>query len=169
VDRIPDLETGQIDLEMIGNGVGRAAHRNFVAHHVEHAAALQARRGSLIQEAHRHIDGHERVLAEPQQIDMNGKIAHRIVLHRARNDASLRALHVKHEDGALEMAGLELLRDRPVFHRDRLGILLVPVNDAGNAAFAARGARAALAGAGPRPALEFDRLSHTEPPKLLKQ
>ena len=42
VHRVADLEPGQVDIEMLGDGVGRAAHRNLVAHDVEHAAALDA-------------------------------------------------------------------------------------------------------------------------------
>ena len=143
--RVADLEPGQVDVEMIGDGVGGAAHLDLVAHHVEHAAALQPGGGGLVQEMHRHLDGDQGILAEPQEIDMDREIADRIELHGAGDHPRLGAVDVEGEDGALEMAGEELLRDRPIFDRDRLRVLLVAVKDAGNAPLAARGARAALA------------------------
>ena len=87
---------------------------------------------------HRHLDGDERILAEPQEIDMDRKVADGIELHRAGDHPRLGAVDVEHEDRALEMAGEELLRDRPILDRDRLGVLLVAVENAGNAPLAPR-------------------------------
>ena len=74
-----------------------------------------------------------------------GKSRIGIELHRARDHPRLLAVDVEHEDGALEMAGVELLLDGAVLHRDGLGILLVAIEGAGNAPLAPLGARAAFA------------------------
>jgi hypothetical protein len=149
---------------MIGNGVGRAAHGNLMTDDIEHAAALQAGRRPFVEEAHRHIDGHLRILAEPQEIDMDGKVADGIELDGAGDHPRLLALDVEHVDRALKMAGVKLLVDHAVIDRDPLGPLLVAVKDTGNAPLATFRARSALARTASRPSLEFDRLSHRQPP-----
>ena len=168
MDRVADLQSGQIDFEMIGDCVGRAAYRDLVANDVEHAAALQPRGRRFVEEADRDFDGHVRILAEPQEIDMDGKLADGIDLNRAGNHPRLLALDVEHVDRALEMAGVNLLVDRAVIDRDRLRLLLVAIENAGDAPLAPLRARAALARAASRPRLEFDRLSHYEPPNHSK-
>ncbi len=105
---VADLEPGQVHVEMLGDGIDRAAHLDLVTHHVQDAAALDARRRRFVQEAHRHRDGDQRILANAHEIDMDGEIADRVELHVARNHARLGALHVEREHGALEMAGVEL-------------------------------------------------------------
>ena len=49
-----------------------------------------------------------------------GKVANGIELHAARDHPRLLAVDVEGEDGALEMAGMELLRDRAVVDGDGL-------------------------------------------------
>ncbi len=74
-----------------------------------------------------------------------GKSRTGIELHRARDHPRLLALDVEHEDRALEMAGVELLGDGAVVDRDRLRLLPVAIEDAGNAPLAPYGACAAFA------------------------
>src|SRR5262249_43373476 len=124
---------------------------------------LEPWRRRLVEEAYRHGDGDQRVLAHPQKIDMDREVAHRIELHTARDHARLGALDIEGEDGALEVAGEQLLRDRAVLDRDALRLLLVAVEDTGNAPLAARGAGPALARALPRPCLEFRGFNHSLP------
>src|SRR6478736_871313 len=160
VHAVADLETGQIHIEMLGDGVGRAADRNFVAHDVQDAAALDAGGGGFVQEAHRNLDGDQRMLAHAHEIDMDGKVANGVELHLAGNDARLGSIQVEYEDRALKVTGVELLRDGPVVHVDDLRRRLVAIEDSGNAPLAARRPGAAFAGARPRPGLEFQHLSH---------
>ncbi len=108
----------------VGDLVGGAAHGNIVAHHVEHATALQAGRDQLVQEMHRHVHAHQRVLAEAHEIHMDGEVAHGVELDVARDHAGLGAVQVEHEYGALEMAGLDLLGNRLGFQRDALGLFV---------------------------------------------
>ncbi len=157
---VADIEPGQVHVEMLGDGIDRAADLDLVAHHVHDATALQARRSGLIDEAHRHRHGNQGVLAHAHEIHMDGEVAHGVELHVARDDARLGPLHVEREHGALEVAGMELLEDRLIVDGDGLRRVLVAVENAGNASLAANLARAALAGARPYPSLEFHRLSH---------
>src|SRR4029450_9099699 len=89
--------------------------------------------------------------------------------HVAGDHARFLAVEVEHEDRALKVPGVELLGDGPVVHVDDLRPRLVAIQDSGDAPFAARRPGAALAGARPRPALEFQRLSHEfSPIKTIK-
>ncbi len=142
---VADLQPGQVHIEMVGDGVGRAADLDLVAHDIEHAAALQAGRGRLVEEAHRHLDIDQGVLADTQEIDVDGKVAHGIELHAVGDHPHLGAVHVEGEDGALEVPGVELLGDRPIVHGDGLRLMLVAIKDAGNAPVAACGAGATFA------------------------
>ena len=112
---------------------------------IEHPAAFQAGRRRFIEEAHGHLDGNHRIFAKSQEIDMDRKVAHRVELDRTGDHPRLLALDVEHEDRALEMAGVKLLVDGPIIDRDRLRLLLVAVDNAGNAPVATFRARSALA------------------------
>src|SRR4029079_9907002 len=169
VDAVTDLEAGQIHIEMLGDGVGRAADRNFVAHDVQDTAALDAGGGGFVQEAHRNLDGDQRMLAHAHEIAMDGNVANVIDLHLAGDDARFGSIQVEYENRALKVTGVELLRDGPVVHVDDLWRRLVAIQDSGNAPLTARRPCAAFAGARPRPGLEFQRLSHEfSPIKTIK-
>ena len=62
---------------------------DIVAHDVQDAAALQARRKRLIDEAHRNLDADEAVLADAQEVDVDRLILDRVDLQVARDDAAL--------------------------------------------------------------------------------
>ena len=51
---VVDVQAAEIRLEFLRDGVGVAGNFNGVANHVQHAAALQAGRGGLVQEHHLH-------------------------------------------------------------------------------------------------------------------
>src|SRR5581483_2646028 len=108
----------------------------------------------------------EGILADAHEIDMDGEVADGIELHAARDHARLFALDVESEDGALEVARMELLGDGAIVDGDVLGLLFVAIKGAGDAALAARGSRPAFAGARTPPCLEFDRFSHFRAPEL---
>src|SRR4249919_647421 len=109
------------------------------------------------------------MLAHAQEVHMNGEVANRVELHVARDLPRLLAVEVEHEDRALKVPGVELLSDGLVVHVNDLRRRLVAIQDSGNAPFAARRPGAALAGARPRPGLEFQRLSHEfSPIKTIK-
>ena len=56
VDRIADIEAGDVDLDLVGDLVRVADQLELVADDVEHAAALEAGELFLVDEHHRHGD-----------------------------------------------------------------------------------------------------------------
>src|SRR5690349_18760542 len=68
VDRAADLPAGEVDLDLLRNRVGRAIELDVVAHDVENAAALQARRRLVIGEVDGHGDRDPLAGAKPQEI-----------------------------------------------------------------------------------------------------
>ena len=105
---------------------------------VENAAALEARRGFLIVEAHRDVDVHLAVLADAQEVDVDRAAADRVEVHglgksAVRLAADLDHHHRVHEVAGREHPGEELLLD---MHRQRL--LLVAVDHGGYPAVAAQ-------------------------------
>ena len=57
VQRVGDVEAGEIGDDLLRNVVDRRDHRDAVADDVEHAAAADAGRLALVDELHRHLDG----------------------------------------------------------------------------------------------------------------
>ena len=60
------------------------------------------------------------MLADAQEVDVDREVANGVELHVAWDHPRLGAIEIEHEDGALEVAGMQLLRDRPVVHVDGL-------------------------------------------------
>ena len=82
VDRIADLEAVERDVDLVRD-VGRVADQlELVLDDVEHAAALEARRGFFIVEAHRHRDVHLGVLADAQEVDVDRPAGDRVEVAR---------------------------------------------------------------------------------------
>ena len=74
--------SGDVDLV---RDVRRVADQlELVLDDVENAAALQARRGFFIVEAHRHRDVHLGVLADAQEIDVDRAAGDRVEIHGLR-------------------------------------------------------------------------------------
>ena len=71
VDRIADLEPVERDVDLVRDARRVADQLELVLDDVENAAALEARRGLFIVEAHRHGDVHLGVLADAQEIDVD--------------------------------------------------------------------------------------------------
>jgi len=164
VDRVTDLEAGQVDFEDFRNRIGPGAQRDLVHDHVEHAAALDAGRGQLVAEAHGDLHGDDRVGPDAQEVEMQRLVRHRIDLHVARQDVEVRAI-----DGDLhaviEVAFLvNLAFDRLRFDGDHHGRLLVAVDHGGNQSFATAGTGAPFAGPVPHLRDDFGRLCHFNSP-----
>src|SRR5207237_6398797 len=71
VDAVADVEAGQRDLDLVGD-LGRVADQlEVVAHDVEHAAALDARRAFLVGEHDGNVDVDLAMLADAQEIDVD--------------------------------------------------------------------------------------------------
>ena len=76
----------------------RTGDLDFVAHDVEHAATLQARRLPLVDEAHGHFNANEALLANAQEVDVDRLVLDRIELKIARYDVLLRTINVDFEN-----------------------------------------------------------------------
>ena len=92
MDRLADLEAGQVDQDFVWNEIGRAIEIDLVTHDVEHATLLEAGRGLMILEVHRDFDMDAGVLAKTQEIHMADEVAHRLELDVARNGAHHRTI-----------------------------------------------------------------------------
>ena len=73
----------------------------------KHAAALQAGRQRLVDEAHRHVDADARAGADALEVDVDRHVLDRIELHLARDDADLLAVDVEIEHGRQEPAAAD--------------------------------------------------------------
>ena len=97
VSLMSSLETSTSD--RVGNVVGRADHVHLMAHDVQHAALLQARRFALALEVHGNFQTHGSAFGQAHEIDMHGAVADRVQLQLAGNDAGLLAGDVQHQAG----------------------------------------------------------------------
>src|SRR5690606_17278014 len=99
------LTAGEVDVDRIRDGVDRHDELDRVAHDVERAAALEAGRSFLVQEVHRHLDVDGGVTRHAQEVDVQGRVLHRVELEVARDGAGLAAVDVDLEHGGQETAG----------------------------------------------------------------
>jgi len=130
VHRAADIEAGQINLEVGRDLIVGAGDLDVVAHDVQHAAALQAGRQRLVDEAHGHLDADAAVLADAHEIDVDRQVLDGIDLELARKHAALFAVDLDLEHGGGEVALLGLLPEVVVVEDDHLRRLAVTVNDA---------------------------------------
>ena len=108
MQRVVDVEAGEIGDDMIGDGVGRAFQFDAVADDVEHAAPANARRSRLVDEMHRHLDRDRRSGDEPQEIDVQRPVGDRIDLEVARQRADGLAVDGDFRHRGHEAAGMDL-------------------------------------------------------------
>lgn len=160
VDGIADIEAGEVDFDLVGNGLGRAKKLHFVAHHVEGTAALDAGRLIVIDEVNRHLHRDALALAQTQEIHMHQRVAHRIELDIARNGAHLGAVDIEVDEGGQEAPGLHVRPQALVVGGNELRRLLVAVDDAGNAVLATLGPGGPLAGPIARLDRQLDGFGH---------
>ncbi len=89
----------------VRDGVDRHQQLDRVAHDVERAAALEARRGLLVDEVDRHLDPDLLAFGEAQEIDVDRQVLDRVELVVARDGAGLLAVDVDLEHRGQEVAG----------------------------------------------------------------
>ena len=130
-----DFETGEIDLEESRHLVVRAGDLDVVAHDVQHAAALEAGRERLVDEAHGHRDADAAVFADAHEIDVDGQVLHGVDLQLARKHAVHFAVDLDLEHGGGEVALDHLFPQVAIIENDQLGRLAVAVDHSRNLAF----------------------------------
>src|SRR3546814_6686184 len=128
VHAVADLQAGQIDLDVLRNGVSPAGQLDLVAHDVEHAAALDAGALILVDEVHRHLDVDAGGGGDAQKIDVDRLVAHRIELHVARQHALGLAVHLPVEKGGKETALVQQIHQPPLPDGDHVGGVLGAAN-----------------------------------------
>ena len=132
-----------------------------MAHHVQDAAALEARRQAFVGEPHRHVDADAGAGADALEIDVDGLVLDGVDLDLARDDAGFLAVDIEIDDGRQELAATDEDGELPAVERNVLGLLGVAVDDAGHPALAPHRAGAAGAGMGARGRLDLvDLLGH---------
>jgi hypothetical protein len=132
VQRVVDVEAGEVGDDRARDGVGRAAHIDRMAHDVEHAAALDARRGAFIDEMHRNVDRQARAFDDAQEIDMDRTVADRVELEVARDGADLLAIDVDRGKGGEEATAMDPEVNVLAGKRDRDRGLLAAVDHGRN-------------------------------------
>src|SRR4029450_12270191 len=91
---------------------------------------------------------------------MGDEVAHRLELDIARNSADYGAIDVKVDEGGEKAAGIHMRRQVAIGEGEVLGLLLVAIEDTGDAAFTADCAGGPLAGPATRGSLKLNDLGH---------
>ena len=151
-----DLQSGEIDVDRLRNGVGQAKHLDRVLDDVDGAAALHARRLVGVLDVDRDAHADAGAFAEAEKIDVDRNVAHRIELIIAGNDPVARAVDLELVDRGEEMPGKDVLPQLLEIERDRQRGCSVAVDHAGHAAFAPH--RPGRSRSGPRPRRRLERL-----------
>jgi hypothetical protein len=160
VQRLADLEAGEVGFDEFRNLLDRANEFDGVAHDVERAAALDARRFFRVDEFHRNGDAQRRARRDALEVDMRQRVTQRIKLKAARNDLMLGAVEIDVDQRGQEVTDVETLGDFAEFERNRHGGFLVAVDHGRHLACAARSASGPLADSRTRDSLQYCFGSH---------
>ena len=163
--RIADVAAGQVDLELRRYRIRLAGHLDFVTHHVEHAAALEAGRLLLVEEHHGHHDVDLGIPPDPKEIDMDRPVGDRVELQVAGQDPLAAAADLNVEQRGKEAAAADLAPQVLGVQGDQNRVLLGAIDDARNAPGAARGAGGPLSGPLPRLRRKFVDVAHLLSPR----
>src|SRR6266704_1139212 len=145
VQRVADLEGGDVELHAIGNVLRQHLDLDLARHLVEHAAGV-AHAVRIARQVHRDLQldllrGVDLVEVHVDDVGPQG-----MALDLADQGLHLLAVHRQLDDGALRLDADERLLERFRLDLERLGFAPVPVDHRGDLAVEARLARAALAG-----------------------
>jgi hypothetical protein len=155
MDAVADVETVEVNDQLLGDVVHVTDQRDPMTDDVEDAAAAQADRHLVVDEGDRYSDGNPGIGTDPHKIDMQGLIGRRMVLHIARQSAMDRIIHSDGDDRCEETAFGESAGQLAGFQADQHRIPVAAIDDPGDAAHAPRrsggpfsGARAPLSAQG---------------------
>src|SRR5205085_12597354 len=127
---------------------------------VKRAAVLDG--GRLL--VSREVDGHLGMDAcagsGPQEIEMGDEVAHRFELEIAGDRADDAAVDVEIDECCKETAGVDMRLELAIGKGDILGLLLVAIEDTGDAAGAADCTGGPLAGPATRGSLQLNDVGH---------
>jgi len=160
VDRIADFDAGDVDGDLVGDAVAVANELKLVAHDVEHAAALQARRTLFVDEDDWHRDFDSRVLADAEEVDVERTVGNGVESYVLRQRPHGLAVDLDHDDRVHEVAGAELASQFLGFDVDGQGFFLAAIDHGGDAAFATQCTGGSLASPFARLGRQGKRIAH---------
>src|ERR1700730_18656579 len=132
MQRGADLQAADIGFDILRNVIDRTFEVDGVGDDVDGAAALHAGCGFRALDARGEADTDGGAFAEPHEIHMERKIAHRIEMEVARNHAVLLALDIDVVNRGQEPAGLDAQAQFDVVDRNGHGGLVVAIDHSGN-------------------------------------
>src|SRR5258708_12641473 len=94
MQRVADLKTADVSVDILRNVIDRAFQIDGVGDDVDGTAALDARRTFRVHDMEGNADADGGAFAEPHEIDMERKIAHRIQLEVPRHPPLLVPLQI---------------------------------------------------------------------------
>src|SRR3954464_11085970 len=94
MQRVADFEPADIGIDILRDVIDRAFEIDGVGDDVDRAATFHARRNVRVLNVQGNADSDGRAFAKPHEIDMDGKIAHRVEMEVTRNNAVLLALEI---------------------------------------------------------------------------
>ena len=119
MDRLADIDTGQINRDTVRNRVARHHHFNRMEHQIHRATALDARRSSMVDHMNRHIELDLLACREAQKVNMHREILHRIHLVITGNGACGCSIDIDFKNRRQKMTGKNQLARDIVIKRDR--------------------------------------------------
>ena len=134
MQRVADLQTADIGVDILRNVIDRAFQVYGVGNDVDGAAALHARRTFRVHDMQGNADPDGGAFAEPHEIDMERKIAHRIELEVARNHAVLVALEIDVVNRGEKPPRQNALTQLGIVDRDSERGLVVAIDHSGHSA-----------------------------------
>src|SRR5882672_590626 len=131
MQRVADLQAADIGVDKLRNVIDRAFQIDGVGDDVDGAAALHARRTFRVYDMEGNADADGRAFAEPHEIHMDRKIAHRIEMEVARNHAVLLALEIDVVNRGEKTACQDALAQLGVVDRNGHGGLVIAIDHSG--------------------------------------
>src|SRR5690606_17554129 len=160
VNAAANLKTSEVDRDGLRNAVRRASNLDLVADDVEHATTLQARGGTLVDEANRNHDANVVGCANALKINVDGEILDGIKLDFARQNAALLAVDVDVQNRRQKATPLHHLPKLVGVEGDRLGLLLLAVDYGRYLPLTTHCPGGPLTSPGTRRGRDFDNFSH---------
>src|SRR6266404_4327883 len=134
MQRVANLQTADIGVDKLRNVIDRAFQVDGVGDDVDGAAALHARRAFRVHDMQGNADADGGAFAEPHEIDMERKIAHRIELEVARNHAVLTALEIDVVNRGEKPPRQNALTQLGIVDRNGEGGLVIAIDHSGHSA-----------------------------------
>ena len=125
---VVEIQVREVGGEVFRDLVRVAVHLDRVAHHVQHAAALQAGAEAVVLEPHRNRDADGLAGCEALEVDVLRRVADRVELHVADQRARRVAVGLDLVETGLPAGALQFAQHGAGLQRDQAGGLVGAVN-----------------------------------------